>query len=311
MKNISNSENRLNLKNICIFNTMDENSFYSLDLNSPNKNLINKKRKRENNPQSIYDKMNKLELNQHKTNDKLDLILSILKIKLLGKNDFKIHHYDLCFIQKNKKEEEKEIEKEYEEADIKEENDLNANDEIEFEHISQIKKGAHFNSNNLNRKNFFNENNFYKNNKNINIISSGNDNLTEMINDFLNQNQNEKNDEQKDKEKIPGNKIENDNGQNNENSNENIDNEKKEEINNIDEENNINNNLMNVSKNKIIKNNIDLNKYKNESEKENKNDMNNKIDKIIDNGINSINEIINKENNNYIYIYILYHKYYI
>ena len=45
-----------------------------------------------------------------------------------------------------------------------------------------------------------------------------------------------------------------------------------------------------------IKNPEDPNKKEELAEKENKNDMNNKIDKIIDNGINSINEIINKEN---------------
>ena len=230
MKNHSNSEKLLNLKNKCMFYTLDENSFYSLDLNSPNKKIINKKRKRENNQSNIYDKINKLELNQHKANDKLDLILSILKSKLLGKNDFEITHYDFCLININQKEEYKDIENnenELDEADIKEENDINVNDE--FEHISQIKKGPHFNSNNLNRENLFNEDN--NNNKNINIISTGNENLTEMINDFLNQNKNEKNDEQNDnKNNISQNDNANNKGQNVENNNEDIINKNKEEI---------------------------------------------------------------------------------
>ena len=290
MKNHSNSEKKLNLKNKCLFNTMDENSFYSLDLNSSNDKIIKKKRKREDNQPIIYEKINKLELNQQKTNDKLDLILSILKSKLLGKNDFEIFHYDLCIIQNNKKEESKECENENEldEADIKEENDINAADE--FEHISQIKKGPHFNSNNLNRENLFNDD--INNNKNINIISSENDNLTEMINDFLNQNQNEKNDEQNNKENISQksqNDIDYNNGQKVENINEYNNNENKEETDKkINEENNINNNLVNNSNNKIIKNNIDLNNYKIETEEENKNAMNNKIDKIIDIYMNMI-----------------------
>ena len=58
------------------------------------------------------------------------------------------------------------------------------------------------------------------NNKNVNNISSGNDNLKEMINDFLNQNHdekiiNEKKEENTEKNKSHNEKENNDNNTNN------------------------------------------------------------------------------------------------
>ena len=304
MKNHSNSEKLINIKNNKIFTSLTDNSFYSLDLEFSNKKIMNKKRNRDK-TKFLIDKINTIELNQNLANNKLDIIISLLKSKLLGKNDFEIFHYDLCLIQNKKKEEQKEKINKKEEIDIKEDNDININDEFEFERISKIKK-THFNRNNLDRKMLFDENN----NKNVNNISSGNDNLKEMINDFLNQNHdekiiNEKKEENIEKNKSHNEKENNDNNTNNikENTNENINN-KTEDKHEIKDENiviNKENHLIINNDNKSLMNNIDLNKYKietNEENKEEKEEMNNNIDKIIDFGINNINEIINKENNN-------------
>jgi hypothetical protein len=175
MKKHSNSEKHYNLRNKYIFSSIEENNFNSLDLQTNKQKIINKKRNRDENRQTLIEKINKLELNQNLTNNKLDVILSILSSKLLGKNDYKISHYDLCLIQKNQKE----SVKEKEEMEIKEDNDVNINDEFEEEHIYQINKKPHFNSNNLDRKNFINE--IFDKSTNINNISSGNGNLKEMI----------------------------------------------------------------------------------------------------------------------------------
>ena len=285
MKKHSNSEKHYNLRNKYIFSSIEENNFNSLDLQTNKQKIINKKRNREENRQTLIEKINKLELNQNLTNNKLDVILSILSSKLLGKNEYKISHYDLCLIQKNQKENIKEKE----EMEIKEDNDVNINDELEEEHIYQINKEPHFNSNNLDKKNLFNE--IFNNNINVNNTSSGNDNLKEMINDFLYQKTMNENNIQNNEENILENKSE-DNNKNIEN--ENINNEEKNKIN---DEKNINNNLIIKPENKSL----DLNKYKFESdimEKGDKDVVNDNIEAIIDNGINNINEIINKENNN-------------
>ena len=147
----------------------------------------------------IIEKLNNLESNQNLANNKLELILSILTNKLLGKNEFQISHYDLCLIKQNNKKNKNKNEV----IEIKEDIDININDEFEEEHISKINQEPHFNSNNLNtNKIVFDEKN--DNIMNINNISSGNDNLKEMINDFLNQNEKtiEENNEQKNSEKI-------------------------------------------------------------------------------------------------------------
>ena len=185
MKNHSNSENNINAINKYTFAPLNDNYFHSLLLQSYDKKIINKKRNREFNNYTMLDKINNLELNQNITNNKLDLILSILNSKLLGKYDFKISHYDLCLIQPIKAIEEKEIKSEEEK---KEDNNIES-DEIEYEHNSQIKKEPNVNLHIIERKNLFGDEN---NKQNMNIISSGNDNLKEMINDFLCQTQNEK-----------------------------------------------------------------------------------------------------------------------
>jgi hypothetical protein len=287
MKNHSNSEKHFNFRNKYIFSSVNENNFYSLDLQTSHQKIINKKRNRDENKSTIIEKINKLESNQNLTNNKLDIILSILTSKLLGKNEFQISHYDLCLIPKNKKEKEKE------EMEIKEDNDVNINDEFEEEHIYQINKKPHFNSNNLDRKNLINE--IFDKSTNINNISSGNGNLKEMINDFLYQNQNEKTINENNTQNNEKNILENDIEHNNKNiENENINDEEKDKI---KDEKNIKNNLIINPEKKSL----DLNKYKFESDIVDKNDkdvVNDNIETIIDNGINNINEIINKENNN-------------
>jgi hypothetical protein len=225
MKKHSSSEKHYNLRNKYIFSSIEENNFNSLDLQTNKQKIINKKRNREENRQTLIEKINKLELNQNLANNKLDVILSILSSKLLGKNDYKISHYDLCLIQKNQKENIKEKE----EMEIKEDNDVNINDELEEEHIYQINKEPHFNSNNLDKKNLFNE--IFNNNINVNNTSSGNDNLKEMINDFLYQNQNEKTINENNTQNNEKNILENDIEDNNKNiENENINDKEKDKI---------------------------------------------------------------------------------
>jgi len=290
MKNHSNSEKHFNLRNKYIFSAIKENNFYSLDLKSSNSKTINKKRNRDENKITIIEKINNLEMNQNIANNKLDLILSILTSKLLGKKEFKISHYDLCLIQRKKKEKEKE------EMEIKTDEDININDEFEEEHISQINRESHFNSNNIgDKKNLIHE--IFNKKENINNISSGNDNLKEMINDFLYQNQNENTMNESNANKNNENLLDNKSVE----SNKNIENINSNEIKyvekNIKMKNEINKNSAINSENKSK----DFNIYKHENEiisKDDKNEMNENIQTIIDNGINNINEIINKENNN-------------
>ena len=305
MKIHSNSEKYISLKNIYMLSSYNEKYFKSLELKPSNAKIMKKKKINLVNEAEIIEKINNLESNQNLTNNKLDLILSILTCKLLGKNDFKISHYDLCLIKQNNKK----IKNKKKEIEIKDDDDIYIDDELEEEHISKINYEPHFNSNNLDSKILLNE----KGNKSINInnISSGNDNLKEMINDFLNQNEKNINEniEQNNEENIKDNeklnkpeKLENENI-----NNINIDNEKEY----MNKEEKINSKVKKCSK----INSIDLNKYKIETDIINKNEnynsnvmkenietkINNSADninKIKDNKINKINEIINKENNN-------------
>ena len=283
MKNHSNSEKHFNFRNKYIFSSVNENNFYSLDLQTSHQKIINKKRNRDENKSTIIEKINKLESNQNLTNNKLDIILSILTSKLLGKNEFQISHYDLCLIPKNKKEKEKE------EMEIKEDNDVNINDEFEEEHIYQINKKPHFNSNNLDRKNLINE--IFDKSTNINNISSGNGNLKEMINDFLYQKKKKKTINENNTQNNEKNILENDIEDNNKNiENENINDEEKDKI--KDEKNIKNNLIMNPEKKSL-----DLNKYKFESDIVDKEEEKQISEKDKLENININEEINNKENN--------------
>ena len=297
MKIHSNSEKYLNLKKIYLLSSYKEKYSNSLELKPSNSKIINKKRHRMVKETEIIEKLNNLESNQNLANNKLELILSILTNKLLGKNEFQISHYDLCLIKQNNKKNKNKNEV----IEIKEDIDININDEFEEEHISKINQEPHFNSNNLNtNKIIFDEKN--DNIKNINNISSGNDNLKEMINDFLNQNEKtiEENNGQNNNEKIKDNEPDNDK----------LDNQEKQKEENL---NNINNEKTKIIKeekinNKLKKNSkiisLDLNKYKIETDIISKYEevdniiMNKDKEQIINNGVNSINELINKENNN-------------
>ena len=291
----SNSEKYLSLKKIYMLSSYNEKYFKSLELKPSNAKIMKKKKINLVNEAEIIEKINNLESNQNLTNNKLDLILSILTCKLLGKNDFKISHYDLCLIKQNNKK----IKNKKKEIEIKDDADIYIDDELEEEHISKINYEPHFNSNNLDSKILLNE----KGNKSINInnISSGNDNLKEMINDFLNQNEKNINEniEQNNEENIKDNeklnkpeKLENENV-----NNINIDNEK--EYMNKEEK------IINSKVKKCSKiNSIDLNKYKietdiiNKDEVDNCNVMKENIETKINNSVDNINDIINKENNN-------------
>ena len=224
-------------------------SFYSLDLNSNNHKNINRKRWRLYEGKNIIRRIKKIQKNQNSTNKKLDLILSIMKSKLLGEHDYKITHHDLIIYNenKNKKKEKKELD------------DSIVNDEDSPRKEKQRPKNL-----------------FGKKMKINSLDISGNLNL--MIHDFLNQNNNDNNQNDDNIKNNNNNIIENNNIDNNNidnisngyneeqkdiSQNDNMKNSIKsdkisEEIKTIN--NNINSLLNNLSK--IGRNEIDLNKYK-------------------------------------------------
>ena len=287
-----------------------DDSFYSFQSYPRNYKFINRKRNGIYIGNNIFHRINKIQKNQNKTNKKLDLLLSLIKSKLLGEYDYNISHYDFC-IHKTKK---------YynlNEIKTKEENDLNIKDDFSF--MGAIKNEPYNPSKNLYKK----LQKIYDNkNNNINIENNGN--LSQIINDFLNENKNERN---KNEENGNNNIInENNNysvGNNNNNcidrnikniNNENFDIKKEIIKNNIikstndklidDFNNNINSLLNNL--NKSFKKDIDLNKYKFESNKNNininnnKNGLNEEKENIININKIEISDLVGDKNNNII-----------
>ena len=211
-----------NIINDLSSSTDSKNSFYSYDYWQKNNKLINRKRKNIylGKSKNIYNKINKIQKNQNNTNKKLDLILYIIKSKLLGEYDYNynITHYDFC-IQK--------------EIKNKEENDLNIKDD--FGDIKAIKKDPYNPSNNIYKKKIQKN---YNNIKKNDLENSGN--LSQIINDFLYQNKNDKNNN----EDNENNNIDNNNKDNNVDNNINNDGNNNFNINkdNINLKSNNNNN---------------------------------------------------------------------
>ena len=269
--------------------TNKDDSFYSFQSYPRNYKFIHRQKNGIYIGNKIFHKINKIQKNQINTNKKLDLILSIIKIKLLSEYDYNISHYGFSIYKQNKSNILNEIK-------TKEDNDLNIKDD--FGVIASIKKEPYNPSNNL-----------YKiklqkiyDNKNNNTSIENNGNLSQIINDFLNENKNEKNNngENGNNNINNGNDYANniENNINGFNNNININNEnfdiKKEIKKNIiiknsndklfdDFNNNINSLLNNL--NKPFKKDIDLNKYKFEL-----NENNN-----INNNGDGINDILNVE----------------
>ena len=200
------------------FSTNKDDSFYSFQSYPRNYKFINRKRNGIYIGNNIFHRRNKIQKNQNKANKKLDLLLSIIKSKLVGEYDYNISHYDFCIYETNKSNILNEIK-------TKEENDLNIKDD--FSLIGAIKKEPYNPSNNIYKKKL---QKIYDG-KNNNISNENNGNLNQIINDFLNENKNEKN---KNDENVDNNlNIKNDNNNIENNSNIFFD----RNINNINNEN--------------------------------------------------------------------------
>ena len=272
--------------------TNKDDSFYSFQSYPRNYKFIHRQKNGIYIGNKIFHKINKIQKNQINTNKKLDLILSIIKIKLLSEYDYNISHYGFSIYKQNKSNILNEIK-------TKEDNDLNIKDD--FGVIVSIKKEPYEQSKNIYKKKL---QKLYDNKINNTSIEN-NGNLSQMINDFLNENKNGKNNN----DENANNNIDNRNNINNQNFEEikkkNI--IKNSKVNLFDDfNNNINSLLSNL--NKSFKKVIDLNKYKFESN-ENHNNLNNSgkgIDVILNKEKNDIinnnnNEIVvNKKNNNII-----------
>ena len=298
MTNISNSEKLTDIKNNDLSSSINNNdSFYSLEL-PKNHKILNRKHSRLYSGRNIYRKINKIQKSQNNANVKLDILLSIIKSKILGEYDYNISHYELSFHSTyNVNDSQKENnEKE------KEDNDFNIKDD--FSPIESIKKEPVSSLNNEKEK----QSSITKNNKSIG-------NLKDIFNDFISQNKNGKNDMNLNDNENGDHNIIN-NGNENPEINEDINNNinpfdlnikpktKKEDkthtknVRTFGDLNCININSLLNNENKTFKNEINLNKYKfeaNDINNENDNDNNNGNGKeISDNNI--INEIDNNAN---------------
>ena len=97
MTNISNSEKITDIKNNDLSSSINNNdSFYSLEL-PKNHKFINRKHSRLYSGRNLYRKISKIQKSQYNANIKLDILLSIIKSKLLGEYDYNISHYELSF----------------------------------------------------------------------------------------------------------------------------------------------------------------------------------------------------------------------
>lgn len=304
-----------NFKNNEILISDDNNSFYSFQSYPRSPKIINRKRPRFYEGRNILNKIKKIQKSQNNTNNKLDLIISIIKNKLLGEYDYDITHYDFYYHNSHKK---PEFINDNKDENNKEDNDFNIKDD--FSLIESIKKEPYSPSCSIYKKKIQKH---YENKTSKNSTDKKNENIGNLgikeqkSNDFVYQNENGKNNnEYKDV-----NNNENENNQNN-----NIDKDKENDnfnINDINEErvsinikkeikknnnylknnktfdeiktikNNINSILNNL--NKSFKNEIDLNKYKIEV---NNNNNNNTQLKSNNNNKNNINDISNECNKN-------------
>ena len=287
MTNISNSEKITDIKNNDLSSSINNNdSFYSLEL-PKNHKILNRKHSRLYSGRNIYKKISKIQKSQKNANIKLDILLSIIKSKLLGEYDYNISHYELSFQNTTNV---NDVQKEIKE---KEDNDFNIKDD--FSQIESIKKEP-ISPLNIEYKK---KSNNIKNNNSIG-------NLKDIINDIISENKNGKNNTYfNDNETRDNNMINNgnENPEINEDKNYNINpddynkikKEDKTHIKNVrtfGDINTININSLLNSESRAFKNEINLNKYKfeandiNNNNKSNGNDNGNEI-----NDSNKINEI--------------------
>ena len=303
MKNFNN----YNFSNNEIFSSDINNnndSFYSLQSYPPNPKIINRKRSRVYVGKNIFHKIKKLQQSQNDTNLKLDIILSIIKSKLLGEYDYTITHYDFYF--KNCPKKPDNINENI--LKNKEDNDYNIKDD--FALISSIKKDPFSNTSNVYKKKI---QKLHDNKTNSNTLNNPT-NLKQKINDILYPDKNEKNNYEENEYNNNMNKKENENTESNNNKDNNNIQDINKDNNNIQKDiknnnnnyikntktfdeiktikNNINSLLFNL--NKSFKNEIDLNKYKIET----KNNNNTQIKDNINANNNSDNDINNINNNN-------------
>ena len=310
MKNFSNTEILVNIKNNELSFSNNNDSFNSFEFYSQKNNILKKKRTRIYSGKNIYSKMNKIQKSQNITNKKLDLLISLFKSKLLGEYDYNISHYDL-FIKSN-------INANINNSEIIKKKNIEFNIKDEFGPISSFKKelsSISSSSNNVYRKRIHRA---YDNKLNNRKDFKYNSNVKGIINDYLSLNKSEKNNNGDYEKKNINNNDYEDFG-NNEDFDNKINNEELDiksklrsgdqiTIKNMkifEENNNINSLLLNNT-NKSFKNEINLNKYKFEEYNNNSNEIKiNNINKIINdiniNDLNSMNIINNeiKDTNNY------------
>ena len=291
MTNISNSEKITDIKNNDLSSSINNNdSFNSLEL-PKNHKILNRKHSRIYSGRNIYRKISKIQKSQNNANIKLDILLSIIKSKILGEYDYNISHYELSFHSTSN------VNDVLNENKEKEDNDFNIKDD--FSPIESIKKEPISSINNEYKK----KSNNIKNNNSIG-------NLKDIINDFILENKNGKNNINFNDNDIRDNNMNNNGNENNEinedksnninpddyNIKHNFKKEDKSHIKNVKtfgDIDSININSLLNNENRTFKNEINLNKYKFEA-----NDMNNN-NKSNANG-NEINDnnIINEIRNN-------------
>ena len=311
MKNLSKKGKFFNVnENEESFSSNNNFSFYSTEFNPPHNFIImNKKRSRIYSRKNMFYKMNKIRKSQNNTNKKLDLIISIIKSKLLGEYDYTVSHYDLCIQSSNKQNTIiQNIDK-----NKKEDNYYDINDDFDF--IQAMKKSPYTAPTNIYKKRV----------QKINNSFNTSSNFKQILNDFLYQNKNDKSNGEENNDLIINNGIEIDENNNGINNDINTRKSTKEEYNvkeiiKIDNKNNFHNvktfseiNNMNsliYNLNKSLKNDLDLNKYKIEANNvtngnNTNNDINNNInnnpkndDNLFINNINDINNNNEKEKQN-------------
>ena len=167
MKDLSKTEKIINFKkNNESFSSSNHDSFYSSEFIPQHYKIMNRKRMRFS-KKILFNKLNDIRKKQSNTNKKLDIILSIIKSKILGEYDYNIAHYDFYIQSSINDNKEQEIKN-------KEDNDFNIKDE--FDHIETIKKNPYSSSTNVYKKRLKKINN-----NSLNTSS----NLKQIINYFL------------------------------------------------------------------------------------------------------------------------------
>ena len=292
MKDLSKTEKIINFKkNNESFSSSNHDSFYSSEFIPQHYKIMNRKRTRFS-KKILFHKLNDIRKKQSNTNKKLDIILSIIKSKILGEYDYNIAHYDFYIQSSINDNKEQEIKN-------KEDNDFNIKDE--FDHIETIKKNPYSSSTNVYKKRLKKINN-----NSLNTSS----NLKQILNDFLYQNKNGKNIDKEDNNNLLINNGNENIGNNNNNEhiettdinnliltkdNNDIKEKNKNDnpilIKNIKTFSEINDiNSLKNNFNNSLKNDLDLNKYKFETKNINSNGN------IIDNNNNNNNNYINNNN---------------